>query len=269
MENNTPLRVNSIINTKRIIVKIGSNTLTHESGTLNFRRIEELAMVLCDLAGSGRDVILVSSGAVSAGVSKLGLDKKPSDISGKQACAAVGQANLVNIYEHFFALYGRNVAQVLLTRDVINEPQRRRHAHNTFEALLSYGCIPIVNENDTIADDELQFSGNDILSAFVAVLTKADLLVNLSDVNGLYDKNPSKYADAKLITHVPELTDEILACAGGAGSERGTGGMAAKLEAVAIAAAASIPTVVANGSEPKTLYAIMEGEVNGTYFGEI
>lgn len=213
---------------RRVVVKVGSSTLTHESGLLNIRRVEQLVKVLADIENSGRQVVLVSSGAMAVGVGKLGLHEKPADMPGKQAVAAIGQCELMYIYDKHFSEYNHVTSQVLLTRDVVDDPMRKRNVQNTFERLLGLGTIPIVNENDTVCTEEIEhaatFGDNDTLSATVAELAGADLLVILSDIDGLYDGDPRENPGAKLLHEVDEITPEIEACAAGAGSARGTGG---------------------------------------------
>ena len=209
--------------------------------------------------------MLVSSGAVSAGVAKVGA-ARPATIAEKQAMAAIGQSELMRLYDQLFSLYGHTVAQVLLTRDVLDNPVRRDLAENTFESLLSMGCVPIVNENDPVSTDELTKFGNDILSAYVARVCHADVLINLSDVDGLYDRDPRKHADATLIERVESLSEDLLASAGGAGTERGTGGMEAKLRAAALSTEAGIPMFIMNGQDPDILYRLLDGAHVGTYF---
>ncbi len=251
---------------RRIVVKIGTSTLTHDEGHLNLRRIEALVKVLSDFKNAGRQVILVSSGAVSAGVAKMST-RRPINTAEKQAMAAIGQSELMGLYDQMFSLYGHTVAQVLLTRDVLDNPIRRDLAENTFESLLSMGCVPIVNENDPVSTDELtKFGGNDILSAYVARVCHADVLINLSDVDGLYDCDPRKFPDAKLIERVESLSEDLLASAGGAGTERGTGGMEAKLRAASLSTEAGIPMFIMNGQDPRILYRLLDGEHVGTYF---
>ena len=253
-------------NSRRLVVKVGTSTLTHATGALNLRRIGALVRVLSDLRNAGREIVLVSSGAVSAGVAKVGASR-PSTIAEKQAMAAIGQSELMRLYDQLFSLYGHTVAQILLTRDVVDNPTRRALAENTFESLLSMGCVPIVNENDPVSTDELtKFGGNDILSAYVSRVCHADVLINLSDVDGLYDKDPRKCPDAKLISRVDLSSDEVYASAGGAGTERGTGGMEAKLHAAALATEAGIPMYIMNGHDPDVLYRLLDGEAVGTYF---
>lgn len=251
---------------KRIVVKVGSSTLTHSTGQLNLRRIEKLAKTLSDLKNTGKEIILVSSGAVSAGIAKSGLGHRPVSLEEKQAMASIGQSELMKIYDRFFSDFGHKVAQILMTRDVIDNPSRRRAAENTFNTLLSMGCLPIVNENDAVSTDELtKFGGNDILSAHVANLCRADILINLSDVDGLFDRDPRKNPDARFIERVENI-DEILSFAGGAGSERGTGGMEAKLTAAKMVTDNGIPMFIMNGENPEILYKLLDGEHVGTYF---
>lgn len=253
-------------NCKRIVIKVGSSTLTHSSGRLNLRRIEALAKTLSDLKNAEKEIILVSSGAVSAGVAKAGLGHRPESLEEKQAMASIGQSELMKIYDRFFSDYGHKVGQILMTRDVVDNPIRRIAAENTFNTLLRMGCIPIVNENDAVSTDELvKFGGNDILSAHVANLCHADLLVNLSDIDGLFDSDPRKNPDAKLIERVENI-DSILSFAGGAGTERGTGGMEAKLTAAKMVTENGIPMFIMNGSDPEILYKLLDGKQVGTYF---
>ena len=253
-------------NCKRIVVKIGSSTLTHETGRLNLQRIELLSRVLSDLKNSGHDIILVSSGAVAAGVAKSGLGHTPTCLSEKQAMASIGQSELMKIYDRFFSDYGHTVSQILMTRDVLDNPVRREAAQNTFNTLLKMGCIVIVNENDAVSTDELvKFGGNDILSAYVSLLIGADILVNLSDIDGLYTKNPKEYPDAEFIPTVDNI-DEMTKYASGAGSERGTGGMIAKLKAAKMVTEQGIDMFIMSGSNPKILYKLLSGARVGTHF---
>ena len=250
---------------KRIVVKIGSSTLTHESGQLNLRRIEALVKTLSDFKNEGRQVVLVSSGAVSAGVARVGTHR-PTCTAEKQAMAAVGQSELMKLYSRLFSDYGHTVAQILLTKDVMDNEDRKSAAEDTFRVLLEMGCIPIVNENDSVSTEGINFGGNDTLSAYVALVCHADLLINLSDVEGLYDSDPRRNPSAKLIEHVKGVDDSIMAMAGGAGTERGTGGMATKLQAARMVVEAGIPMYIMNGKEPTVLYKLMDGEHVGTYF---
>lgn len=249
----------------RIVVKVGTSTLTHHTGHLNLRRIEKLVKVLSDMQNSGIQVILVSSGAVSAGMAKLGFGK-PTTTEEKQAMAAIGQSELMKLYDRMFSDYGHTVAQILMTKDVLTNPTRRTAAENTFNRLLEMRCIPIVNENDSVSTDELtKFGGNDILSAYVAQICKADVLLNLSDVDGLYDSDPRTNPDAKLIPRVDDI-DAIYAGAGGAGTDRGTGGMVAKLQAAQLVVEQGIPMFILNGHDPEILYILLDGGHVGTYF---
>ena len=250
----------------RIVVKIGSNTLTHSTGNLDLRRMELLVRILSDFKNAGHEVILVSSGAVAAGISRVGLERRPESTEEKQALAAIGQAELMQVYERFFAGYGQLVGQILMTKDVIDNPIRREAVENTFKELLKLGCVPIVNENDSVSSEEIKFGGNDTLSAYVALVCSADILINMSDIDGLYDCDPRKNPDAKLIDRVDKIDDEILSYAGGAGSERGTGGMITKIKAAEIVTSAGIPMLIVNGKNPEVLYEIMDGRHIGTYF---
>lgn len=252
---------------KRIVIKVGTSTLTYDNFFLNLSRLETLAQVVSDLINSGREIVLVSSGAQSAGISCLGLKSRPDTREGKQAVAAVGQCELMKMYSKFFSEFGCTVAQVLLNRDVWEDETKKLNAENTFKALFGLHCVPIVNENDTVSYEGIGFGGNDILSAYVALLCDADLVINLSDIKGLYNKNPREHEDASLIRFVDEIDDRILSYAGGAGTERGTGGMHAKLEAAEITTGMGIPMVITNGKNPKVLYDIIfNAELDGTYF---
>ncbi len=255
---------------KRIVVKVGTSTLTHDSGFLNIRKIETLVKCLADIQNSGRKIILVSSGAIGCGVAKLGIAGRALTVSEKQAAASVGQCDLIDIYDRNFSQYGHKIAQVLITKDIVDNPEKRDSASGTFEALISYGCIPIVNENDTVSSEEITFGGNDTLSVAVARLTGADLIINMSDVDGLYDKNPRTNPGAKLIEHVSEITEELLSGAEGtgSGSNRGVGGMRAKLQSAATAMRHGIPMLIVNGDNPNILYDIFDGSFKGTYCGK-
>ena len=254
-----------LANCNRIVVKIGSSTLTHDEGHLNLRRIEALVKTLSDFKNGGKQVVLVSSGAVSAGVAKTGM-KRPTCTAEKQAMAAVGQSELMKLYSRFFSDYGHTVAQILLTKDVIDQPDRRAAAEDTFRTLLEMGCIPIVNENDSVSTEGINFGGNDTLSAYVALVCHADLLINLSDIDGLYDSDPRKNPNAKLIERVDAVDEGVLAMAGGAGTERGTGGMATKLLAARIVLEKGIPMYILNGKDPTILYELLDGRHVGTFF---
>ena len=251
---------------KRVVVKVGTSTLTYDTGKINIRRIELLSQVLSDLNHSGCEVVLVTSGAVGVGMGKLGLTKRPDTIQGKQATSAVGQSELMSMYGKFFAEYGCQVAQVLLTKNVLEEDTLRSNALNAFRTLLDWHVIPIVNENDVISTHELEFGDNDTLSSVVAELIDADILILLSDIDGLYDKNPGKHSDAKLIPIVNDVTDALMEAAGEAGSARGTGGMITKLIAAKRVMQAGTDMVIADGSDPKVIYDILEDKPVGTKF---
>lgn len=259
-------RFGKISEASRIVVKVGTSTLTYPTGKLNLERIEHIVKQLADLYNQGKEVILVSSGAIGVGVSRLGLAQRPETIPEKQAAAAVGQGLLMHIYEKMFAEYGAVVAQVLLTRDDIGDRKRYLNAKNTLVTLFSMGVIPIINENDTVAVDDIKFGDNDLLSALVASLVGADLLIILSDIDGLYAGNPNQQRDAKLIKVVEEITPEILEVAGGAGSSLGTGGMLTKIQAGKIAMQSGTFMVIANGSEKNIIRRIVRGEEIGTVF---
>lgn len=244
---------------KRVVVKVGTSTLTHATGLLNLRKVEELCKVLCDLQNSGREMILVSSGAVSAGWNKMGLSHRPQNTEEKQAAAAVGQGELMNLYNRNILPYGHVIAQILLTKDVVDNEERRHNAENVFRLLMEQRCIPIVNENDSVSSEGVNFGGNDTLAAYVAEIARADLLINLSDVDGLYDCDPRKNPNAQKIRVVTDIA-AIDSVASGAGTERGTGGMLAKLEAAAHVSAIGIPMIIANGKDPSILYTILEEE---------
>ncbi len=251
---------------RRLVVKVGTSTLTYENGRLNLRRIEKLVRVLADLKNSGREIVLVTSGAIGVGAGQLSLRERPRDTAGKQAAAAVGQCELMYVYDKHFSEYGHVTAQVLLTRDVVEDDRRKANVVNTLRRLLEYGAVPIINENDTVATEEIDFGDNDTLSALVAELVEAQALVILTDIDGLYDADPRKNPEAKRIDTVTVIDDKLMALAGGAGSSRGTGGMTTKLHAASIAMAAGIPTVILDGAHPSRLYDLMEGKPLGTLF---
>ncbi|MGI5825057.1 MAG: glutamate 5-kinase [Bacillota bacterium] len=251
---------------KRVVVKVGTSSLVYANGKLNFRAFDLLARQLADLKNSGRQVVLVSSGAVAAGMGKLALAEKPSEISKKQALAAIGQGFLMQVYEKFFGEYGINVAQVLLTKEDISHRDRYLNAGNTFNALFDYDILPIVNENDTTSLNELKVGDNDTLAALTSCLVEADLLILLSDIDGLYTANPRHDKNAERIDVVEEITAEIEAMAGSAGSCLGTGGMMTKIHAAKIANSCGIPMVLADGSFPEIVFKVMKGEDCGTVF---
>ena len=250
----------------RIVVKVGTSTLAHATGLMNIRRIETLCKVLSDVKNAGHEVILVSSGAIGMGVGKLSLKERPKDIPTKQAAAAVGQCELMYTYDRLFSKYNHTVAQVLLTGSDVEDPHRRENFHNTMYRLLELGALPVINENDTVATDEIVIGDNDTLAAIVAATVEADLLILLSDIDGLYTADPHKDPGSKLIPVVEELNDEILALAGGNGSSLGTGGMVTKLRAAGIAGKAGIDMVIANGVNPNLIYDILDGKPIGTRF---
>ncbi len=251
---------------KRIVVKVGTSTLTYENGKLNIGRIDKLARTIADIKNRGIEVVLVSSGAIGVGVGKLGLKERPALTREKQAAAAVGQCELMYLYDKMFSEYGYKTGQVLLTRDVIDIPERKENVTNTFNTLLDMHVVPVVNENDAVSIDEIVIGDNDTLSAVVSVLVNADLLVILTDIDGLYDKDPRNNSDAKRISVVDKITDEIKDVAGGAGSKRGTGGMFTKVMAAERASDCGIHTVVCNGENPTILYDIIDGKDVGTLF---
>lgn len=250
----------------RIVIKLGTSTLTHATGNLNIRRVDKLCRVLSDIKNAGHEVILVSSGAVGMGVGKLSLKERPSDIPSKQAVAAVGQCELMYTYDRAFSEHNHVVAQILLSAYDVENEERRRNFHNTIFRLLELGVLPIINENDTVATEELTIGDNDTLSAIVAVSAGADLLVLLSDIDGLYTADPHKNPDAKLLTEVHGITPEIIALAGGKGSSLGTGGMMTKLRAAQLANDAGLDMIIASGADPDLLYDIIEGKPVGTRF---
>jgi glutamate 5-kinase len=251
---------------KRIVFKVGTSTLTYEGGGINIRRVEKLVKILSDIKNQGREVILVTSGAIGVGMGKMGISQKPSATREKQALAAIGQCELMDFYSRLFSEYNHTVAQLLLTRDVVEDGVRKENAHNTLSTLLSFGIIPIINENDSVSSEQIEFGDNDTLSAIVARLIDADCLVILSDIDGLYDSNPNDNPDAKLISVVEEITDEIRKSASGAGTGRGTRGMITKLTAAEIATKAGIDMYIVNGSEPEIIYDLLDGKGVGTLF---
>ncbi|HHV62755.1 MAG TPA: glutamate 5-kinase [Firmicutes bacterium] len=251
---------------KRLVVKVGTSSLAYPNGNLNVRRMERIVRQVSDLRNRGLETILVTSGAIAAGVGRMGLAKRPSDLAETQALAAIGQGILMHMYEKLFSEYGHPVAQVLLTREDVASPVRYHNVHNTFEALLRYGVVPIVNENDTVAVDEIKFGDNDTLSALVAVITGARLLILLSDVEGLYSGDPRKDSGARLIPLVSSIDDSICHCAGGAGSGLAVGGMATKIEAARIATGKGVYVVVASSEQEEILERIIDGAEVGTLF---
>jgi len=250
----------------RVVVKVGTSTLAHPTGKLNVQRTRAMCEVLADLKNAGHEIILVTSGAIGMGVGKLGLTSRPEDIPTKQAAASVGQCELMYTYDRIFAEYSHTVAQILVTASDFSHGDRHDNFVNTVTRLLQLGVLPIINENDTIATDEIRFGDNDTLSAHVAAYMKADLLVILTDIDGLYTGNPKTDSQAKKIDVVEDITDEILALAGGKGSSLGTGGMVTKLHAAQICTAAGCDMIIADGKAPKALYDALDGKKVGTKF---
>jgi glutamate 5-kinase len=257
-------------NVQRLVVKIGTSSLIHANGKVNLQAIDQLSYTLTGLVNEGKQVILVSSGAIGVGMGQLGLTKRPREIQAQQALASIGQSELMTVYQQRFAVYGQKISQILLTHDVLDFPESREHVHHTMEQLLEWGVIPVVNENDTVAVDELdhrtRFGDNDQLSAIVATRSNADLLVMLSDIDGFYTKNPHKFADAKLIDVLHEISEDAVRRAGGAGTELGTGGMVTKLKAAQSILANNKMMVLANGTNPSIIFKIMNNEPIGTLF---
>lgn len=256
---------------KRIVVKVGTSTITNENGVINIREMDLLCRALSGIENLGYDLVLVSSGAIAVGANKMRLTQKPKAVKEKQAAAAVGQTELMHLYDKLFGEYGRMVGQILLNSDDVEIPERKENLKNTFDTLLENHIIPIVNENDSVSHLEIEsdkklFSDNDMLSAVVAVFCKASKLVILSDIEGLYDSNPNINKDAKLISRVENIDDEIRALASGSGSNRGTGGMITKLEAAELATSRGIDVLITNGNNPEHLYEIIEKKIVGTLF---
>lgn len=250
----------------RIVIKIGTSTLTHVTGNLHIRHMESLCKVISDLKNAGNEIILVSSGAIGMGVGKLGLSERPHDMPTKQAAAAVGQCQLMYFYDKLFSEYNHTVGQILITGSDLHHPERSFNFQSTMERLLTLRVLPIINENDTVATEEIAVGDNDTLAAIVATAVKADLLILLSDIDGLYTADPHRHPDACLIPHVWEINEEILALAGDKGSALGTGGMKTKLSAARLCTEKGTDLVIANGSDPTLLYGIAEGNEIGTRF---
>lgn len=253
-------------NIKSVVIKVGTSTLSYKNGRLNFNRMEQLAEVLSVICSRGIHVTLVSSGAIGVGAGRLFMKEKPAELSQKQALAAIGQAQLIKIYQKFFDEYNQSVAQVLLTKDVMTHTNRHHNAQSTLHKLHDMDIIPIINENDTIATDEIEFGDNDTLSAMVATLVEADLLILLSDIDGLYSADPKKDKTAKIIRSVPVIDSSIECLAEGAGSSFGTGGMVTKIAAAKITSKADIDMVLAHGDDPSLMYEILDGKEIGTHF---
>jgi glutamate 5-kinase len=249
-----------------IVVKVGTSTITYPNGKLNLTIAEKLTRILSDLKNQGRNVILVTSGAIEVGRVKMGLQRRPDNIPEKQALAAIGQVNLMYLYSKLLGEYGQVASQVLLTKDVLDGGIREQNAVNTFQTLFQYNSIPIVNENDTISTEQIQFGDNDTLSAIVSVLVKADLLILLSDIDGLYTKDPNGNTDAELIHVVHGITEEIIMASGSSHSAQGTGGMKTKIAAAQICHRYGIPMVIANGDNPHNINRVLAGDEVGTLF---
>ena len=250
----------------RIVVKVGTSTLTHKTGNLNIRRVELLCKVMSDIKNAGNEMILVTSGAMGMGIGKVGLSKRPDDIATKQAVAAIGQCELMYTYDKLFSDYNHCVAQVLVTKADIDDEVHRKNLYNTLSRLLELNTIPIINENDSVATEEFYIGENDSLAAFVSANIHADLVILLSDIDGLFTADPHKDKNAKLISEVKEITPEIIALAGGAGSSFGTGGMITKIHAAQIAMEGGCDMIIANGLNPEILYDIVDGKKVGTKF---
>lgn len=250
----------------RIVIKLGTSTLAHKTGRLNIRRVEELCKVISDLKNAGNEIIMVSSGAIGMGVGKLSLSERPSDIPTKQAAAAVGQCELMYTYDKLFSEYNHTVAQILITGEDIEHKDRCLNFENTMKRLLELGAIPIINENDSIATNEIVIGDNDTLGAIVATTLNADILIILSDIDGLFTADPRKDKNAVMLHKVEEITPEIEAMIGGAGTSLGTGGMQTKINAAKIANAKGVDMIIANGKDPDILYDIVDGKDIGTRF---
>ena len=252
----------------RIVIKIGTSTLAHPTGHLNIRRVEQLCKIMSDIKNAGHELILVSSGAIGMGVGKLGLRERPKDIPSKQAAAAVGQCELMYTYDKLFSEYHHTVAQLLITGDDTTNDTRRFNFTNTLNRLLELGALPVINENDTVATDEIVIGDNDTLAAIVARSVHADMLILLSDIDGLYTADPHTHLEAALLHHVARVDDHIREIAGISSSTQGTGGMVTKLHAADICLGCGCKMVIANGNNPGNLYDILEGKTVGTTFSE-
>lgn len=255
-----------LINCNKIVIKVGTSTLSYPNGRLNYQRMARLVDTIAGIQKSGKKTILVSSGAIAVGAGRIGVGSKPSDLADKQALAAVGQAELIRIYRKFFEARNQHVAQVLLTKDIVIKQERRVNACNTLNELLSMNIIPIINENDTVSTDEIEFGDNDTLSAYVSCLIDADLLILMSDIDGLFSADPRLNPEAQIIQEVCEITEELEISATGTGSGFGTGGMATKIAASRICKESGIKVVITNGSKPEILWDILSGKESGTLF---
>ncbi len=254
----------------RIVIKIGTSSLVQTNGKINLEKIDHLAFVISSLMNNGKEVILVSSGAMGFGLDILKLSKRPSELAKQQAVSSVGQVAMMSLYSQIFSHYQTNVSQILLTRDVVEYPESLGNVTNAFESLIGMGIVPIVNENDAVSVDEMdhatKFGDNDRLSAIVAKITRADLLIMLSDIDGLFDKNPTIYEDAQLISHVSEITEDIILSAGGAGSKFGTGGMLSKVQSAQIVFENQGQMILMNGENPRDILHVLDGKEIGTWF---
>ena len=253
----------------RIVIKIGTSTLAHPTGLLNIRLVEQLCKTISDIKNAGHEVIVVSSGAIGMGVGKLGLLQRPKDIPTKQAAAAVGQCELMYTYDKLFSEYNHTVGQLLITGEDVENDTRHQNFSNTLNRLLELGALPIINENDTVATDEIAIGDNDTLGALVATSVKADRLIVFSDIDGVYTANPRTNPDAKLIPHIPAIDETVMALAGDAGTKLGTGGMVTKFQAAKICLEAGCAMIITNGNNPAALYDILDGISVGTTFGEV
>jgi len=251
---------------KKIVIKVGTSLLAYDNGKINLQRMERLVMVLADLQNSGKEVILVSSGAVGVGVGMIGLEKKPEELVKKQALAAIGQVGLLRLYQKFFDEYNKTVAQVLLTRDGIENSLRRKNARNTLHELLKMGIIPVVNENDTVATDEIEFGDNDTLSAAVATLVHADLLLILTDTDGVFTADPHQHEAAQKVHKVLKASDDLKGIDLNGSSKMGSGGMVSKIAAAEMCREHNVDVVIANGDHPDTVLEVLEGKDLGTFF---
>ena len=252
---------------KRIVIKVGSSSLTHsETGLTDLITMEKLVRELTDLHNRGKEVILVSSGAIAVGRKTIGMKERPTELSHKQACASIGQARLMMMYQKIFMEYNQVASQILMTKDTLVDEQKRENARNTFETLLSMGVIPIVNENDTVSTYEIQFGDNDTLSAIVSALVQADLLILLSDIDGLFTDDPNKNPDAKFIEYVHQVDERFEQMAKGSASDVGTGGMTTKINAAKLATSAGADMIIANGADMGIIHRIIDGERIGTMF---
>ncbi len=251
---------------RRLVIKVGTSTLTYNTGKTNIRQMRKLVSVIADLVNAGMEVALVTSGAIGVGVGKLGLEDRPVTTAGKQAASTVGQCELMFMYDKMFGEYGHTIGQFLITKENVENQENCKNLINAFEKTFEYGAIPVINENDAIAVEEIVFGDNDSLSAIVAKLIKADALLILTDIDGLYDKNPQEEEDARIIPVVNEITESLFEIAGGKGSRFGTGGMITKLQAAQIATEAGIHTIVMNGAAPDDIYKVLEGHQVGTFF---